>query len=58
LDFQIDPIHCAVCTEEIAVNGDTTFLPYLIMPHGLAVYAMCCGREPLLFDEKNPGRPN
>ncbi len=45
-----DPIHCAVCTEEIAVNGDTTFLPFLIMPDGLAVHESCCGREPLRFE--------
>jgi hypothetical protein len=54
-----DPIHCAVCTEKIAVNGDTTFLPFLIMPDGLAVHESCCRREPLLFDKKNPnGRVN
>jgi hypothetical protein len=32
------------------VNGDTTFLPYLIMPDGLAVNVSCCGREPLRFE--------
>jgi hypothetical protein len=45
-----DPIHCAVCTLEIAVNGDTTFLPFLIMHDGLAVHESCSGREPLGFE--------
>ena len=45
-----DPIHCAVCTEEIATNGDTKFVPFLIMPDGLAVHESCCAREPLHFE--------
>ena len=37
------------------MNGDTTFLPVLIMPDGLTVHESCCGREPLLFDKKIEG---
>jgi hypothetical protein len=52
-----DPIHCAVCTEEIAVNGsDPTFLPFLIMPDGLALHESCCGREPLGFESVGRNR--